>query len=389
MTSHKNLLLLVITFLAFFNVELSYANQGTSTLILDFKESSYLDPCEDVGEWTLKSINKIHEPSSLFSKRNKDRSTHSGLSACGYIEAQCKTKMELDSWGEDEKKEKHTWYVSSYPTVYSEDAQGAQIINNQLALIGFSEHALEFIPLSNAIDSESRIKTIEKSFTRSANGSDYRFFDVKTDEKFSEGKALCRINKRQWGEAMPDNCIVTRFKTSGRHYVLGLVERDPFPTISCPVSANFEILQELSFSQINSEGFKKHLIKSLEGNELKMDSDRIDADGNIEFGITVIAAAGPRLSPINSRYREQIDVTILFRPSRDNSLRVKGHLAAWISRQNTDPAGSWRMPEKSYYNELDKRLKNAVNDAFEDLCTDNNKKLVLEESFYGLLKKCQ
>lgn len=360
------------------------------TLIFDLNKSVYLSACEDNDEWTLKKLNKIHEASSYLPSDIKDISTVRGSIDCGYKEAQCKIKYTKHKYfKEDTKNYKHTWFVRSYPTVYSEDERGKRLINMQNILGGLSENMLEFIPIDNSIDSESSIIAIEKSIAQSVDNTEYQFFDVKAEHEFDEGKALCRVSKRRWGSTLPDQCIITRFKNANGHYVLGLVERKPYYIRICNTSARFEVMQQLSFEKINSDRFKSHLLNSLTGNELQMDSNRIDVEGTTESGITVYATAGPRLSPINARFREQLDVTLRFKPSRASSLRVKGHLAAWVSRQNTDPSGSWRMPEQSYYSELEAMLRNAVNNAFDAECKDGDKQSVNKESPYGRIRVCQ
>lgn len=249
-------------------------------------------------------------------------------------------------------------FSDPYPNAYSTMDDGRillDILHDQPSLyryhFGFIKKALS--PIQNPIT---------QSIYMNSDKNNIVFVPIELPFREATGIAACLIGKDK--KEIPHNCLVIEYNVKGIQYVLGIVEKD-LGMWACQAMATFSYHTPYEFSTKSHKAtFKNKLIQKLTSSGLsfrKSDITVLDGAEGFQFS----ASSTERLSVVDNKLREILDIRINFNRESDSELQftMSLRMSGWISRQASDSPGNWRMPGKGFYSTLEARLLDAVNES--------------------------
>lgn len=253
-------------------------------------------------------------------------------------------------------------YSDPFPNIFSKQRNGRVFLGDLHENI--ENHEFRFIDTSvSPIIDENRLENLTTE-----HGQSVVLVDVKIDFRNAWGLAACIADKPDSAITVPRNCIVIEYHNDKGDYILGLVPDNK--SWVCPTSAEYSYSTPFELKtadQLNL--FKSGIFQALTGEDLGFQAENVDILSG-DKGFQVSARTGERLSVIDDKLREIVNVDLKFDSTDDENtlyqftLRLNG----WISRQSTDRAGDWRMPDDGYYKTFGSRLNGAVKLTHDNLC---------------------
>jgi hypothetical protein len=294
-----------------------------------------------------------------------------------------------------------TTYRANYPNPYGGELW-YEIIESSKSAANVSLRS-RLIPVGlveSGPDPSLREAEIAKSSLR-------RFFNVQIGSQI-EARAICDTIGLPSGEMSPVGCIVVRAKIAGDDYFLAPVTNRIDER--CPDSSQFHPTINFGVPDVvPMESFLASIVDELTGSRLAVSRNSVEFIGS-EQNPVIIAGAGPSVSAIDPRLREKIDLVIsgdvrlraarrdcwsedpeasaVFRCMEDEGsqlrfVTLKFRIAAWVGRQNVDPAGEWVWPDEQHYNAISNEVIIAFDQAFRGLCAQLNQHTEQVVSFEG------
>jgi hypothetical protein len=204
---------------------------------------------------------------------------------------------------------------------------------------------------------------------------------------FDHGQAFCRY--RQLGQAtMFDRCTVTSFEKDGLNYVRVIMAIADY----APECARHgEYVQGVRYDLEDTTDRDKlidGISDEITTGSLALDKSSISLTAG-EAKFLIEGFAGPRLSKIDTKQREQIDVSISFTKSAAESYAEAIRVLGWLNPQNTNNPDDWRMPGDFYYGSLRQSVSEAIRLAYSHICSTHNKTVDQATDSAGIRYTCK
>lgn len=357
----------------------------------------WFDPCDPAPAWSVVRAAPLCDREICVGPADGDIGALPGVGvtserltgqACGSEASHCVVLL-LD-WGLWREGSIH--YAAPFPSVFEPQVWEAFISAPRRARLVNERSRL--VP----VDLAARSYDITAIEAEVASRADRVFIDLSLDDG-SIARALCEVNQGGESPVVPRNCIITQLQRENEVFVLALVAPTP-ERWSCLRSERFRIAHR--FEVVGEDGmalFADNIVQALHSEGPRLDLDTLDLVLTDER-LVLLGAAGPRLSTIDPRLREKLDLVLTGSISpvariiegerlQGQGIVFSGTVAAWVGRQNVDPAREWFWPDDQYYQQMVDEVVSALLNAFERSCEEIGHVYEVQSSIHGVSGQCR